>query len=138
MTNVRIGNDHAIEGYYDEESDDPEIVRYREMSGERTTSLMMPDGLSLSEMTATVIVTMESHMRSGAVPAWIDSDNASLTTSLCLHWGINHQTQSKPAEWGSNLGPVEKKKPARVRSTTTKKSAADQKPVPETADEENI
>lgn len=101
---VNIGNNHAIEGFRDPTSDDPDLVRYRPAEGDRVTEVVFPDGLSLSDAFSTTLAVMEHHMTSGATPEWVDSDSAGLTSLLMEHWGLSKAKTSRPKTWGKDTG----------------------------------
>lgn len=131
MTTVRIGNTHAIEGYRDEDSDDPDLVRYRELVGERVTTMVLPEGIDVQEAAATVIVTLGHHMQADAGPEWIECEDKRLHAILCGHYGVD-PTKLAPPEWGANL-----MKPTKVpaKKTAAKKTAAAKKAATPPAEE---
>ncbi len=96
---VEIGNETAIEGYRDPASDDPELVRYREAGGQRTTRLTYPEDIGLQEAFSGTVTAMRAHLAEGGKPVWIDSDSAGLKTLLCEHYQIDPK-KTKPRTWG--------------------------------------
>ena len=104
---VEIGNDHAIEGYRDPASDDPELVRYRPAPGQRTTEVIFPEGVGLQEAFLTVVGLLPQHMEEidadgqAVRPAWIKSDTPALLSLLTDHYGLTRNV--RPRSWGSDL-----------------------------------
>lgn len=101
---VEIGNDHAIEGYRDPNSDDPDLVRFRPLEGQRVTTSSIPDDMNLQQAFANVVAGMAYHLEEGAKPAWIESDNESLQMLLCEHYGITKSQNTRPKTWGKDTG----------------------------------
>lgn len=104
---THIGNDNAIEGFRDPTSDDPDLVRYRPLDGDRVTEIVFPDGISLNEAFSTTLAVMDQHMTAGATPAWVESDNPSLVSLLQDHWGLAAAKTTRPKTWGKNTGATE-------------------------------
>lgn len=99
-----VGNNDAIEGYRDATSDDPDLVRFRPVDGERITELRFPEGTGLQEAFTTALAALESHMAQGASPTWIESDSEGLTALLQEHWGLTQAKTSRPKTWGRDTG----------------------------------
>jgi len=75
---VVIGNDHAITGITQTDGS----TRYESLEGAQQTTLMFPPGLSIEDMIRETIGAMQSHMESGAKPAWIEAENEELLDAL--------------------------------------------------------
>ena len=101
MTFVEIGNDKAIEGYRDPNSDDPEKVRYRPLPGQHVTRVVFPEDMALMEQFTSAVNLIAYHVAEGASPAWIDSNSESLETLLKDHFSIS---TSRPRTWGKDTG----------------------------------
>ena len=101
---VNVGNSNALEGFRDPTSDDPDLVRYKPLDGDRVTEIAFPEGLSLSDAFSDTLAALEHHMESGAVPSWIESDSAGLTALLKEHWGLSDAKTSRPKTWGKATG----------------------------------
>lgn len=98
--NVVIGNPFALEGFRDEHSDDPELVRYRLAPGERETTFIFPEGMSINEALLAVVETTPRHIDlSVGPPAWIECDEPLLKKMLCQHFGVSERKR-RPARWG--------------------------------------
>lgn len=104
---VNVGNSHAIEGYRDPTSDDPDLVRYRPAEGDRVTEIVFPEGITLNEAFSTTLAALDHHMESGTSPTWIESDSEGLTALLQEHWGLTAAKTSRPKTWGKNTGATE-------------------------------
>lgn len=115
---VEVGNANAIEGYREEE-DGP--VLYREIGGERITTIILPDDLSPIEAVQTVAATMSAHMTPGSKPVWIEADNATLQAYLCDHYQIP-TTSARPMSWGANVSQPDKV--SKPRKAAAKKATA--------------
>ena len=115
---VEFGNAHAIEGYRDPASDDPERVMYRRVEGQRVTSLVFPEGIGLQEAFTTAVAALGHHIEPGQVPSWIQADNPALLTLLCEHYHIPEDKNVRPPAWGSlsDDGAPAPKKSTRKRS----------------------
>jgi hypothetical protein len=98
MYYIEVGTDQAKEGYRDPTSDDPELVRYRDLTGQRVVSLTVPDGVNLNEAFRTVAAALELHLSAGSIPAWVESNDKSLTTLLADLYEIEDNT--RPKDWG--------------------------------------
>src|SRR5438270_256376 len=98
---LEFGNDHALEGYRDPRSDNPELVRYRPAMGQRITQVSFPDDIPLLEAFQGAVKLIDYHVAQGEKPAWIDSDSAGLEKLLKEHLGIKG---SRPKQWGEDTG----------------------------------
>lgn len=98
MFNVEVGTNRAVEGYRDEKSSDPELVRYREAPGDRTVTLTVPDGVGLVEAFKTVVGALQLHIAAGEGPVWVESSSTGLTTLLAEHFEIKNN--ERPENWG--------------------------------------
>jgi len=98
-TFVEFGNDKGIEGYRDAESDDPDLVRYRTLSGQRTTTLTYPEGMTLQEAFQGTVTAIGYHLAEDGRPQWFESDSAGLKALLCENYGVSPE-QTKPKTWG--------------------------------------
>ena len=103
---VVLGNPFALEGYRDEESDNPDRILYRPVEGEKETSFYFPEGMSLTEMASAVIESMPLHMDVQAgLPAWVECDDTLLKKIICQHYGISDR-KKRPTKWGDGTnGP---------------------------------
>lgn len=101
-TYVEFGNDKVIEGYRDPKSDDPDLVRYRHLDGQRVTRLTYPDGIPLDEALVGTITAIGYHLAEDTTPQWFDSDDAGLKARLCDHFGVN-PAKKKPKTWGAGV-----------------------------------
>lgn len=93
---VKIGNNRAIETYYDERGE----LKSRPLPGERTTTLSYPKGISLLEAFTTSLEALKRHMEPGATPVWIESDSKSLRKLLVEHFGLQITKANRPKGWG--------------------------------------
>lgn len=96
---VEFGNDKGIEGYRDEKSDDPDLVRYRELPGQRVTRLTYPEGMSINEAFQGTVTAISYHLAQEGKPSWFESDSAGLKALLCENYGVNPEA-TKPKGWG--------------------------------------
>lgn len=101
---VEFGNDKAIEGYRDPQSDDPDLVRYRPVDGERVTQVLIPEGTGLQEAFTTVVTSFGYHIADGEKPTWIESDSPGLQTLLLEHYGISSSANNRKKTWGKDTG----------------------------------
>lgn len=120
---VDIGNQNAIEPYMDEH----DVLRFRRLPGERTTTLIIPDGTPIEEILATVIVTMEAHIEPDTRPAWIEADDLAVQNYLCNHYRIP-KNRRRPATWGGELS-AEKPKTTKKKTKATAEDAQQLPPV---------
>ena len=104
---VHVGNNNAIEGFRDPSSDDPDLVRYRPLEGDRVTEVVFPEGISLNDAFSTVLAVMEHHIAQGATPAWVESDSEGLTSLLQEHWDLTAAKTSRPKTWGKDTGATD-------------------------------
>jgi len=93
---VKIGNNRAIETYYDQEGE----LRARPLPGERTTTLSYPPNIPLLEAFTTTLAALKRHMEEGASPVWIESDSKSLRKLLVEHYGLQITKADRPEGWG--------------------------------------
>lgn len=116
---VEFGNDQAIEGYRDENSDDPDLVRWREAPGQRITRFEFPEGTKLSEALAYVANGTQFHFAEHEVedadhpegvrterhaPAWVESDSEAFK-SLCIEqFGLAEHKAHRTKTWGKEFG----------------------------------
>lgn len=96
---VEFGNDKGIEGYRDAQSDDPELVRYRPLEGQRVTRLTYPDGMSLTEAFQGTVTAITHHMAEDGKPQWFESDSEGLRMLLCENYGVSAE-RTRPKGWG--------------------------------------
>ena len=94
---IEVGNDKAKEAYRDPLSDDPDLVRYRESPGQKVTTLVFPEGMSLQEAFKSSIAALSHHFASGGSPKWIEGDNIDLVTMLKSYYGVS---KARPKTWG--------------------------------------
>lgn len=94
---VLIGNPHAVETFMDGET-----LRYRDMgAGERTTTLVLPDELSLVDAVNTINAALDRHLAKGVTPAWIEvEDYPELEVLLADQWRLPEGARKKPQGWG--------------------------------------
>ena len=104
---VELGNDKAIEGYRDPTSDDPDLVRFRPLEGQRTTLFVIPEGMGLQEAFSSVVTASTYHIAEGEKPAWVESDSEGLQTLLMEHFGITKSANTRPKTWGKDTGAAE-------------------------------
>ncbi len=95
---VEFGNEHALEGYRDPQSDNPDLVRYRPLPGERVTTFLLPDDMGLQEAYASIVGAFSYHIEGGEKPSWIECDQPGLSTLLQEHYRV-FDTE-RPAGWG--------------------------------------
>lgn len=98
---VEFGNDKGIEGYRDPQSDDPDLVRYRAIEGQRVTRLTYPEGMTLNEAFQSTVTAIGYHVAEGGRPSWVESDSAGLKALLCENYGIDPNRQ-RPRTWGAS------------------------------------
>ena len=98
-TYVEFGNDKGIEGYRDAQSDDPDLVRYRELDGQRVTRLAYPEGMTINEAFQGTVTAISYHLAQEGKPSWFESDSAGLHALLCENYGVNPEAR-KPKGWG--------------------------------------
>jgi hypothetical protein len=101
---VQFGNDNAIEGYRDPTSDDPDLVRYRPLEGQRITEITFPEGISLQEAFQDAVAALGYHMAEGSKPAWVESDSDGLQVLLVEHYGLTPSKNTRPKTWGKDTG----------------------------------
>lgn len=99
---LTLGLDQAIEGYRDSNSDDPELLRYRPLEGERTTEVVFPEGTTVMNAFRMTLDLLPKHMAEGAAPVWIEGDDETLVTLLKNHFGVTKK--SRPKNWGKKKG----------------------------------
>lgn len=104
---VLLGNDKALEGYRDPTSDDPDLVRYREIDGQRVTTISIPEGMSLNEAFQSVVTAFEYHIQTEGKPSFIESDSEGLQALLAEHYGLTKSQNTRPKTWGKDTGAVE-------------------------------
>ena len=100
---VNLGNKDAIEAYRDPGSPDPEELKYREVPGERTTTIIFTGDPSLQEMLQDVDEIVSHHFAQGKGPVWVESDGDDLTRLLCERYGIPKNKNRRPKTWGNTL-----------------------------------
>jgi hypothetical protein len=98
MYYIEVGTDQAKEGYRDPDSDDPELVRYRDVDGQRIVTLTVPDGVNLNEAFRTIVAALELHLVEGSVPAWVEANNANLVNMIVDQYQIDGN--ERPEDWG--------------------------------------
>lgn len=103
---VEIGNDHAIEGYREDGSEE---VLYRTVEGERVTRIVFPEDTGTQEAYASAVAALSHHIEYEAKPAWIETDSPALLTLLLEHYGINEKKNVRPATWGKPSATKTKK-----------------------------
>lgn len=101
---VQFGNRNTIEGYRDETSDDPDLVRYRPVDGDRITTITHPDEISLAEAFQTTLEAMRHHIAEGETPEWVESDSEGLKALLAEHYGLTAAKTSRPKTFGKDTG----------------------------------
>lgn len=104
---VLLGNDKALEGYRDPTSDDPDLVRYRDLEGQRVTSISIPEGMSLNEAFQSVVTAFEYHIAQGEKPSFVESDSEGLQALLSEHFGLTKTQNTRPKTWGKETGALE-------------------------------
>lgn len=92
---VEIGNASALDA---REEEGRKV--YFAVSGERTTTVRVPDGIGMSEAFASIVDALQYHIQPGCKPVWVQSDHAGLQTLLLNHFGINPADNIRPIEWG--------------------------------------
>jgi hypothetical protein len=102
---IEIGNDAAIEGYREVE-DGP--LKYRDLEGERITTLHLPDDWDILEVVQTVRSTLPYHMdvRRGN-PRWVSCSDAAVAASLSQVFALNGKPipTDRPKTWGEPKKP---------------------------------
>lgn len=111
---VELGNDKAQEGYRDPDSDEPDLVRYRPLDGERITTIVFPEDITLQEAFTTAAAAGQVHFQADESednplghhrPTWVESDSAGLKALLSEHFGLTKATQQRrPKTWGKEFG----------------------------------
>lgn len=99
---VEFGNVGALEGYRDPTSDDPDLVRYRTLDGQRTTRVVFPEEIGLREAFSTAIGALGFHMQADVKPVWIESDSSGLVALLEEHFGLPPSRNVRPKTWGKD------------------------------------
>lgn len=102
MTYVQVGNPVAIEAYRDPSSNDPEKVRYREVGGERVTTISFPEDVEGEEAFQSALTSIAQHIKPGEKPAWIDSDDKDLKDRLQGQFKVKGKPRKKT--WGTDTG----------------------------------
>ncbi len=97
---VQFGNDHAIAPYRDEQN----TVQFRDHPGEQVTTLLVTEGVALAEAFNSTVTNMDGHLKSGAKPAWIESDSPGLLALLEEHYGLTSEGNRRPPNWGKATG----------------------------------
>lgn len=102
MAYVALGNVDAKEGYRDPNGDDPEEVLYKELPGERITTVGGLDELTLAEAFACVCDPngVWAHHSNGAPPAWVESDIPGLAFLISSQFG--GIPTERPEGWGES------------------------------------
>lgn len=116
---VEIGNDHAIEGY---RADDEDVVRYRALTGERVTTIVIPPQIGLQEAYASVVGALSVHMQVGEKPAWIETDTPGLTALLYEHFALDPVKCVRSPLWGQ----PKKKTTRRTKAAQTEVADGDE------------
>lgn len=96
-TQIEVGLNTAIEGYRDESGE----LLFRDLPGERITTIHIPDGMSDHEALIASVDALRSHMRRDTKPVWVDGSNKELVKALCQHHGILLKDNKRPADWGN-------------------------------------
>lgn len=104
---VQVGNANAIEGYRDPTSDDPDLVRFRPLDGERITTLTIPDDIGLQEAFTSCVTALQYHIAEDGKPAWVESDSEGLQALLMEHFGIKKSQNTRPKTWGKDTGALD-------------------------------
>lgn len=108
---VEFGNADALEGYRDPTSDDPDLVRYRPLDGDRVTTVVFPADISLQEAFSTAVTALTFHMAEGSSPTWVESDSDGLQALLVEHYKIAPSKNTRPKTWGKDTGALEAPRP---------------------------
>lgn len=108
---VEFGNDHAIEGFRDQNADDPELVQFRALEGQRVTQIVFPEGTGLQEAFSTAVTALQYHIAEGEKPTWIESDSDGLQSLLGEHFGVKASENKRPKTWGKATGAPQMPKP---------------------------
>lgn len=98
MVIVNVGNDHALDA--DTVGDS---VRYRNVSGERTTRIVVPDGLDDVDVAGIVIASMRYHLAADEQPAWIDCRDPGVSALLAEHYKMADTKMNHPRQWGDSV-----------------------------------
>lgn len=93
-----LGNEHAIEGYRDPNSENPEQVLYRELEGQRTTEINFSPGLGPIDAFSQVLNIVSKHFAPGTGPSWVEGDDEALVTLVKRHFNIT--AKGRPKNWG--------------------------------------
>lgn len=126
---VEVGNRTAIEGYRDEYGE----LKFSTMSGERVTTIVMPDDLNVVQAVQEVAATLTAHMEPNTRPAWIECDNPVVHGYLCQHFDLP-TTSARPTTWGAITSLDAPKQTAPKKRAAAKKKA---EPTPTTDDAED-
>lgn len=115
---VEIGNDHAIEGYREDDSDE---VLYRLVDGQRVTRLVFPEGMTTQEAFSSTVAALGHHIHPEHKPAWIESSSPALLGLLVEHYEL--RTNKRPAAWGKVVDPdaPAKKNPPKKKAPSTRR-----------------
>lgn len=108
---AEFGNADAQEGYRDPTSDDPELVRYKPLEGDRVTTVVFPEGTSLQEAFSSAVTALTFHMVDGAKPTWVESDSEGLQALLVEHYGLTPSKNTRPKNWGKETGALDLPRP---------------------------
>lgn len=105
---VEFGNDSAIEGFREGDSDE---VKYRSLEGQQVTAVTLPSDVSLQEAFTTSVAAVNFHFAeqpdgTRSKPAWIDSDSDGLKALLAENFGLK-AGQARPKTWGKDSGALD-------------------------------
>lgn len=95
---IQLGVATAIEGYR-EPGDD--TLRFRDLPGERTTTLHFPEGIGHRDALLALTDAMNNHMRRDTKPVWVDGSDKGFVKAVCQHYGITLKSNKRPADWGN-------------------------------------
>lgn len=116
---VEFGNDQAIEGYRDANSDDPDLVRWRDVPGQRVTRFEFPEGTPLTEALNYLANGQQFHFAETEVedanhpegvrtdrhkPAWVESDSEALKMLCVEQFGLAAHKANRTKTWGKEFG----------------------------------
>lgn len=99
---IEIGNSSALEAYRVQDSDTPDKVHYREVPGDRITTVSFPESIVGDEAFESAVAAIANHIKPGERPAWLHSDNKDLKDRLQAFFGVKGKPRKNP--WGEDTG----------------------------------
>lgn len=103
---VHLGNADAIEAVKNEDGS----TVFQSLPGERVTTFVLDDGLTIMEKFQTVLAGLTQMMNPTARPWWVECDDPALGELLLSHFGMPDDRSSRPPAWGDGTTTAPKEK----------------------------